>query len=65
MGAKQLKIGLRVDDLNRSAELYLRLGFNEIPNDSQIGMPPWAGTSSSWTQSPPTFPCRANSQSGA
>lgn len=38
MGARQLKIGLRVDDLDRSAELYLRLGFNEIPNDEQPGL---------------------------
>ncbi|WP_067647397.1 VOC family protein [Nocardia harenae] len=35
MGAKQLKIGLRVRDLHRSAALYLRLGFREIPNDDQ------------------------------
>ncbi|RJQ72837.1 VOC family protein [Pseudonocardiaceae bacterium YIM PH 21723] len=33
MGAKQVKIGLRVKDLRRSGELYLRLGFREIPND--------------------------------
>lgn len=35
MGARQLKIGLRVQDLRRSAELYLRLDFREIPNSEQ------------------------------
>ena len=38
MGARQLKFGLRVDDIERSAALYLRLGFNEIPNDDQPGL---------------------------
>lgn len=38
MGAKQLKVGLRVEDLDRSAELYLRLGFHEIPNNEQPGL---------------------------
>lgn len=31
-GAKQLKVGLRVDDVERSAALYQELGFREIPN---------------------------------
>lgn len=35
MGAKQLKIGLRVDDLERSLALYRQIGFSEIPNDGQ------------------------------
>jgi lactoylglutathione lyase len=35
MGARQLKIGLRVRDLRRSAGLYLRVGFREIPNSEQ------------------------------
>lgn len=35
MGAKHLKVGLRVRDLAASAALYLRLGFKEIPNSEQ------------------------------
>jgi lactoylglutathione lyase len=35
IGARQLKIGLRVRDLRRSADLYLRVGFREIPNSEQ------------------------------
>lgn len=35
MGSKQVKIALRVRDLDRSAALYLRVGFREIPNDEQ------------------------------
>ena len=35
MGARQLKVGLRVRDPARSAQLYLALGFKEIPNDDQ------------------------------
>ncbi len=35
MGSRQLKIGLRVSDLRKSADLYLSLGFREIPNDEQ------------------------------
>ena len=35
MGARQLKVGLRVDDLDRSVELYRQIGFKEIPNDEQ------------------------------
>ncbi|MER6443910.1 VOC family protein [Streptomyces venezuelae] len=35
MGAKQVKVGLRVRDLQASGDLYLRLGFREIPNDDQ------------------------------
>lgn len=35
MGAKQLKVGLRVDDLDRSVALYRQIGFREIPNDDQ------------------------------
>ncbi len=35
MGAKQLKVGLRVDDLDHSASLYWQIGFREIPNDEQ------------------------------
>lgn len=34
-GAKQLKIGLRVDDLERSMSLYRQIGFREIPNQDQ------------------------------
>lgn len=34
-GARQLKVGLRVDDLERSSALYRRIGFREIPNDEQ------------------------------
>jgi lactoylglutathione lyase len=34
-GAKQLKVGLRVRDLERSCVLYLRLGFRQIPNTDQ------------------------------
>ncbi len=30
-GARQLKVGLRVDDPERSAELYRQIGFREIP----------------------------------
>ncbi|ARZ72427.1 hypothetical protein SMD11_6851 [Streptomyces albireticuli] len=35
MGAKQVKVGLRVRDLQASGDLYRRLGFREIPNDEQ------------------------------
>jgi lactoylglutathione lyase len=35
MGERQLKVGLRVRDLSRSAGLYLRVGFREIPNPEQ------------------------------
>jgi lactoylglutathione lyase len=35
MGERQLKVGLRVRDLSRSADLYLRVGFREIPNGEQ------------------------------
>ncbi|GGO58047.1 MULTISPECIES: VOC family protein [Streptomyces] len=35
MGSKQLKIGLRVTDLKASGDLYLKLGFRELPNDEQ------------------------------
>ncbi|RLQ03554.1 VOC family protein [Micromonospora sp. BL1] len=35
MAARQLKLGLRVRDLDRSHRLYLRLGFKEIPNVDQ------------------------------
>jgi lactoylglutathione lyase len=35
MGERQLKVGLRVRDLSRSADLYLRVGFREIPNSEQ------------------------------
>ncbi|MGK5629471.1 VOC family protein [Streptomyces sp. URMC 123] len=35
MGEKQVKVGLRVRDLDRSRDLYLRLGFREIPNDDK------------------------------
>jgi lactoylglutathione lyase len=35
MDGRQLKIGLRVRDPRRSAELYLRLGFKESPNPDQ------------------------------
>lgn len=34
-GAKQLKVGLRVRDLERSCALYLRLGFRQIPMPGQ------------------------------
>jgi lactoylglutathione lyase len=35
MGERQLKVGLRVRDLPRSADLYLRVGFREIANAVQ------------------------------
>ncbi|WP_228540168.1 VOC family protein [Nocardia sp. XZ_19_385] len=35
MGAKQLKVGLRVRDLEASRRLYLKIGFREIPNDQE------------------------------
>jgi lactoylglutathione lyase len=35
VGAKQLKVGLRVDDLDRSASLYRQIGFRGIPDDEQ------------------------------
>lgn len=35
MGAKQLKVGLRVRDIEASRALYLKLGFKEIPNSEQ------------------------------
>ncbi|HYH25447.1 MAG TPA: VOC family protein [Blastococcus sp.] len=38
MGSRQLKVGLRVDDLDRSTALYRRLGFRQIPEDQQPGM---------------------------
>ncbi|MEI5102378.1 VOC family protein [Streptomyces sp. PmtG] len=38
MGSKQLKVSLRVRDLKRSGDLYLRLGFRELPNDEQPGL---------------------------
>lgn len=30
-GARQLKVGLRVGDLEESCALYLKLGFRQIP----------------------------------
>ncbi len=33
--ARQLRIGLRVRDLDRSAKLYRELGFRDIPDDTQ------------------------------
>lgn len=38
VGAKQLKVGLRVADLDRSCALYLALGFKQIPQENQPGM---------------------------
>lgn len=35
MGARQLKVGLRVADLDRSCDLYLRVGFRRIPSPEQ------------------------------
>jgi lactoylglutathione lyase len=35
MAARQLKVGLRVRSLDRSADLYLRLGFRQIPQPEQ------------------------------
>ncbi|MCO7195150.1 VOC family protein [Pseudonocardia sp. McavD-2-B] len=35
MGTHQLKIGLRVSDLHRSAKLYRAAGCREIPNQDQ------------------------------
>ncbi len=35
MGAKQVKIGFRVADLDRSADLYRQIGFKQIPVDQQ------------------------------
>jgi lactoylglutathione lyase len=34
-GTKQLKVGLRVSDLEASCALYLRLGFRQIPHPDQ------------------------------
>lgn len=34
-GSKQLKVGLRVRDLEWSCDLYLRLGFRRIPHTDQ------------------------------
>ena len=34
-GAKQLKVGLRVADLDASCALYLKLGFKQIPHPDQ------------------------------
>jgi lactoylglutathione lyase len=34
-GSKQLKVGLRVHDLDRSCALYLKLGFKQIPHPDQ------------------------------
>lgn len=33
--ARQLKVGLRVENVERSATLYQQLGFREIPNQGQ------------------------------
>ncbi|MEU7714693.1 VOC family protein [Micromonospora chalcea] len=38
MAARQLKLGLRVRDLDRSHRLYRRLGFKEIPNAEQTNL---------------------------
>ncbi|OZM70275.1 glyoxalase [Amycolatopsis antarctica] len=38
MGAKQLKVGLRVGDMDRSCTLYRKVGFKEIPEEQQPGM---------------------------
>ncbi|MEW2592967.1 VOC family protein [Micromonospora aurantiaca] len=38
MVARQLKLGLRVRDLDRSHRLYLRLGFKEIPQTEQVNL---------------------------
>ncbi|PPA61559.1 VOC family protein [Micromonospora chalcea] len=38
MAARQLKLGLRVRDLERSYRLYRRLGFKEIPNAGQTNL---------------------------
>ena len=35
MSARQLKVGLRVSDLERSATLYRQLGFRTIPVEAQ------------------------------
>ncbi len=35
---RQLKIGLRVSNLQKSADVYLSLGFREIPNDGQLNL---------------------------
>lgn len=35
MPARQLKVGLRVSDLDRSFDLYLRLGFRHLPQAKQ------------------------------
>ncbi|WP_104091489.1 VOC family protein [Arthrobacter sp. GMC3] len=34
-GSKQLKVGFRVRDIERSCALYLRLGFKQIPHPDQ------------------------------
>lgn len=34
-GARQLKVGLRVNDLDRSVALYTKVGFRQIPVDGQ------------------------------
>lgn len=38
MPAKQLKVGLRVRDLERSFALYLRLGFRHLPQPGQANL---------------------------
>jgi lactoylglutathione lyase len=38
-GSRQLKVGLRVRDLERSCALYLRLGFRQIPQPDQPDQP--------------------------
>lgn len=35
VGQRQLKVGLRVRNLPRSADLYQRVGFREIPDVEQ------------------------------
>jgi lactoylglutathione lyase len=34
-GSRQLKVGLRVDDLEASCALYREIGFRQIPHDDQ------------------------------
>lgn len=37
-GMRQLKVGLRVRDLEASCALYLRLGFRQIPRPDEPGL---------------------------
>jgi lactoylglutathione lyase len=50
VSARQLKVGLRVSDLERSATLYRQLGFPTIPDDPRRGpaRPPYLAYGHTW-----------------